>query len=63
MKLVDWARENGISYLTAYRWFRKGILPVRAIQMPTGTILVYPNEPINQNNIRGSETNNDGGKA
>ncbi len=40
MKLADWARSQGISYLTAYRWFRNGTLPVRSRQMPTGTILV-----------------------
>lgn len=54
MKLSDWAKVNGISYLTAYRWFRKGILPVESIQMPTGTILVYPDKPTkSQNNCGG----------
>jgi len=42
MKLADWARGQGIRYKTAYDWFRKGILPVPSRQMPTGTILVYP---------------------
>lgn len=42
MKLAQWARENGISYRTAYRWFRRGRLPVRSRQMATGTIIVYP---------------------
>ena len=40
MKLADWARKNGIHYMTAYRWFKAGILPVPAQQLPTGTILV-----------------------
>ena len=40
MKLADWARAQGIDYKTAYRWFRAGILPRPAIQLPTGTILV-----------------------
>ncbi|WP_448592498.1 IS607 family transposase [Thermoflexus hugenholtzii] len=40
MKLSDWARLQGISYLTAWRWFRSGQLPVPARQLPTGTILV-----------------------
>lgn len=40
MKLSDWARKTGISYITAYRWFRAGGLPVPAIQTKTGTILV-----------------------
>lgn len=30
MKLADWARKRGINYVTAYRWFKAGILPVPA---------------------------------
>jgi len=44
VKLADWARGQDIRYKTAYDWFRKGILPVPSRQMPTGTILVYPEE-------------------
>lgn len=40
MKLSVWARQNGLSRQTAYRWFHAGILPVPAQQLPTGTILV-----------------------
>jgi putative resolvase len=40
MKLSDWARANGISYKTAWLWWKQGKLPVPAHQMPTGTILV-----------------------
>jgi predicted site-specific integrase-resolvase len=40
MKLADWARKNGISYLTAWRWFNEGKMPVPCIQAKTGTILV-----------------------
>ena len=40
MKLSDWAKVNGISYITAYRWWRQGILPVKAEQIKTGTILL-----------------------
>jgi len=42
VKLADWAKEQGISYITAYRWWRKEILPVPAEQIETGTIMVYP---------------------
>ncbi len=42
MKLSEWARENGVSYRTALRWYHGGSLPVPAEQLPTGTILVYP---------------------
>jgi len=40
MKLANWARQQGIDYKTAYRWFRAGILPLPSRQLPTGTILV-----------------------
>jgi predicted site-specific integrase-resolvase len=42
MRLAEWARQQGVSYQTAYRWFRTGILPVPSKQLPTGTILVEP---------------------
>lgn len=40
MKLAEWARTQGISYQTAYRWFKAGQLPVPAYQVATGTIIV-----------------------
>ena len=40
MKLSDWARQQGVSYRTAWNWFKAGNLPVPAVQTPTGTILV-----------------------
>jgi len=40
MKLSTWAKQQGINYKTAYRWFRAGMLPVPSRQLPTGTILV-----------------------
>ncbi|HEY8503752.1 MAG TPA: IS607 family transposase [Gemmataceae bacterium] len=40
MKLSDWAQANGISYKTAWLWWKQGKLPVPARQTPTGTILV-----------------------
>ncbi|MBU4302724.1 MAG: recombinase family protein, partial [Actinobacteria bacterium] len=42
MKLSDWAKEQGIAYQTAWRWFKDGKLPVPAEQMPSGTIIVSP---------------------
>ena len=42
MRLIDWAKQEGIRYPTAWRWFKKGILPVPSTQLPTGTILVHP---------------------
>ena len=42
MKLSEWARGQGISYRTAWRWFKAGTLPVPVEQAATGTILVKP---------------------
>ena len=42
MKLVDWAKEQKICYMTAYRWFKKGYL--NAFQLPNGTIIVKEKE-------------------
>jgi putative resolvase len=46
VKLSEWAVKNGLSYRTAHRWFRQGILPAKAIQLPTGTILVSAPEGV-----------------
>lgn len=43
MKLSQWAKENGVTYQTAWNLFKAGKLPVEAEQLPTGTILVKPN--------------------
>lgn len=47
MKLSDWAKEQGINYLTAYRWFRKGLIP-NSRQIQTGTILVDQKDSFDQ---------------
>lgn len=39
MKLSKWAKEKGISYITAYRWAKSGNIPGTQI-MPNGTILI-----------------------
>jgi putative resolvase len=38
MKLSEYARQVGVSYRTAWNWYRSGKL--RGYQMPTGTIIV-----------------------
>jgi putative resolvase len=40
MKLSTWAKRQGITYRTAWRWFKEGKLPVSAEQTKTGTILI-----------------------
>jgi putative resolvase len=44
MKLIDYAHKMGISYKTAWRWFKAGKIPGK--QMDTGTILITEDEPL-----------------
>jgi len=44
MKLSIWAKRQGISYKTAWRWWKEGKLPLKAEQMPTGTIIIRDKE-------------------
>lgn len=41
MKLSTWAKQQGISYRTAFRWFQENKMPCEVKQMPSGTIIVY----------------------
>jgi len=41
MKLSAWAKLQGIHYQTAWRMWKKGILPVAAEQLQTGTVIVH----------------------
>jgi predicted site-specific integrase-resolvase len=45
MKLSAWARQQGLSYKTAWRLWRDGKLPVPAEQLPTGTVVVHFEAP------------------
>jgi len=40
VKLVEWARRQGISYKTAWRWVKDDAMPVPWRQLASGTILV-----------------------
>ncbi|WP_224408660.1 IS607 family transposase [Oscillatoria salina] len=42
MKLSDYAKKAGISYRTAWRWWKQGILT--GYQSPTGTIIILSEE-------------------
>jgi putative resolvase len=44
MKLSQYAKEQGISYRTALRWFRDG--SIQGYQAPSGTIIVTEQEPV-----------------
>ena len=49
MKLSHYARQVGISYKTAYRWWKAGQL--NGYQLPSGTIVISAEKPLNQVNI------------
>ncbi|WP_237699922.1 recombinase family protein [Alicyclobacillus acidocaldarius] len=51
IKLSDWARKNGITYKTAWRWVKEGRMPVPFEQTPSGTILVHEPEPSTENAV------------
>jgi predicted site-specific integrase-resolvase len=40
MKLPDYAKHLGISYKTAWRWWKSGKLPHPDQQTETGTVIV-----------------------
>jgi predicted site-specific integrase-resolvase len=44
MKLSQYAKQQGVSYRTALRWFRDGT--IKGYQAPSGTIIVTEHEPI-----------------
>jgi hypothetical protein len=60
MKLKDWADKTGIKYLTAYRWFKAGKLPVPAYQSESGTIIVQDDaENPSEQAMAGNSNQND----
>src|SRR3989304_974447 len=38
MKISDFAKKQGVSYKTAWRWFRDNQIP--GVKMPSGTIII-----------------------
>ena len=49
MKLSAWAKKQGISYMTAWKWHKAGTLPVKSVQLSSGTILVDEKEDVGDN--------------
>ena len=45
MKLSVWAKEKGLSYKTAWRYFKAGTL--RGTKLPSGTIIIEETDTIN----------------
>lgn len=57
MKLSDWADKQGIAYLTAYRWFKAGRLPVSAYQSDSGTIIVQDESEVPEQSMVSLQSN------
>lgn len=47
MKLQQWAKNQGITYKTAWKWVKNDTMPCPFEQLPTGTIIVHPNLSVN----------------
>jgi hypothetical protein len=45
VRLSEWAKQEGIHYQTAWKWFKDGTSPVPARQTATGTILIDARRP------------------
>ncbi|MEX3655077.1 IS607 family transposase [Mycolicibacterium fortuitum] len=50
MNLAAWAERNGVARVTAYRWFRAGLLPVSARKVGR---LILVDEPAGPAGVRG----------
>jgi predicted site-specific integrase-resolvase len=44
MKLSDYARKGGVTYKTAYRWYKAG--RIKGYQIDTGTIIIEEDRPV-----------------
>ena len=53
MKLSTFARREGVTYLTAYRWWRLGYLNGK--QVASGTILIDDINPCKERESAGKE--------
>jgi len=52
IKLSKWAKQYGVTYKTAWKWFKEGNFPAKTKQLSTGTILVYDDENIKEKEIK-----------
>ena len=52
IKLSEYCKQNGISYITGLRWFKNGTLPAKAQQTQSGTILVDVDDEPQKGNMK-----------
>lgn len=48
VKLSVWAKQMGVSFKTAQRWYYGGKMPVPTVKTPTGRIMVCLDEPVGE---------------
>ncbi|MGD0887318.1 MAG: recombinase family protein [Thermodesulfovibrionales bacterium] len=48
MKLSVWAKQQGISYKSAWRMWKLGQLPIPVEQLPTGTVIEHPSTSVTE---------------
>jgi predicted site-specific integrase-resolvase len=51
MKLSEWAKSQGVTYRTAWQWFKDGKLGIPSKMTDSGTILVFPEQNSLKNEI------------
>ncbi len=51
MKLSEYAKLKGLTYKTVWRMYKTGNIPHPTEQLPTGTIIIYPNRAKEQGKI------------
>jgi len=51
MKLSDWAKQQGIAYITAWRWYKAGKMPVPCIKTKSGAILVQSSAKVERGTV------------
>jgi len=52
MKLSTWAKQQGITYKTAWKWVKNDTMPCPYEKLPTGTIIVHPENNVKEENKR-----------
>jgi predicted site-specific integrase-resolvase len=51
MKLSTWAKQIGVTYHAAWRMYKRGAIPYKTEQLPSGTIIVYPQQSLKEEKV------------
>jgi len=50
-RLSVWAKENGVTYHTALRWFKENKIPLKTFTSDTGSLFVIEEEKDTKNEM------------